>query len=121
VLAAFQNWNRSELPAEQSLQPANYTVTVRFAGLIVRKDVIAVAQRLKQEGWKVDEPDAGGGVRMEEAAGLNEVRYGPGEDKAAAEVLRRIFQEAKIGSQSMTLKPDANVSSGSLEVWISRS
>lgn len=107
-------------PPEQSVRPSDYSVSVRFAGIISRDAVIAVAERLKQDGWRVIEPRSGGGDRTEDAYGRNEVVYTMAADQAAALAVARRFQEARIVAEAISVRQDMSVPGNSLQVWLSR-
>ena len=106
-------------PVEQNIKFNTYQVKVFFAGIIRRQDVIDMSQKLESMGWRLERPDRGG-ERTPEAAGQNEVRYSAPGDEVAAKELARLVQASTIVSEQITVRREASLAVGNLEVWVSR-
>jgi hypothetical protein len=106
-------------PAGPAVTPANYAVTVQFAGQLVRDDVRTMMQTLRGAGWRVQGVE-GGGQRTSTAAGYNEVRYGDEADLPAATELARQVQAANLVTRQVRPVRVPSIPRGRLEVYISR-
>ncbi|KXG87597.1 hypothetical protein [Agrobacterium bohemicum] len=95
---------------------SNYKVFIQFAGLITRESIQDLNAALKAGGWRVQSDS---GERIRSAAGINEIRYKTGEDKAAAEALAKAISASRIASVPLAVKQVSLVDTGTLEVWIS--
>jgi hypothetical protein len=104
----------------QPVDPSRYQVSVNFGGIISRDAVREVVDVLKSDGWRVIEPTSGGGVRTAEAYGRNEVVYSTPDGEGAAQEIARRFQEARLVGEQITMRRDAALAPGALQVWLSR-
>jgi len=110
-------------PPVSSGQPAgpprgDYTVWTQFAGTLTRDEMRAFNAKLAAGGWKV--PGAAqGGERTGRAAGLNEVRYGPGTDQKAAQQLADDINATGTIPTQVKLRLVSIIPKNSLEIWIS--
>lgn len=93
--------------------PADTDVAFRFAGM-TRAGAVAVSDKLKALGWRIDGED-----RTGEAAGLNEVRWGSPAARPAARLLAGDLR--LLGWTKVTAAPDPDPSLGdnAVEVRIS--
>ncbi|HRJ68391.1 MAG TPA: patatin-like phospholipase family protein [Beijerinckiaceae bacterium] len=97
----------------------SYKVWLQFAGSFRRQEMIDFGKALKAK-WPNAPGAEQGGERTENAAGLFEVRYGPPEDKAAAEALTQDILDLKIVPKMNQPRRLAIIPKGSLEIWISK-
>lgn len=90
-------------------------VYLQFAGDITRAKIVALNQRLRAAGWKVQGPS---GERTGSSAGKHEIRYS-GENRAAAEALATAINEVRVIPKKVEPNPVEAVQPDVLEVWIS--
>lgn len=99
-------------------QRARFRVIIQYNDL-PKETMWAVAAGLLDSGWQVY-----GGERGPEkvlvADGLNEVRYGPPENRTAAEALARQLNGVKLGASDIRSRRHASIGPASLELWVSR-
>lgn len=100
----------------KGVDPSAYTVSIRFAGLVTRANIVGLNRALKEGGWGVEGES---GERAERAQGLNQVRYSGPADRAAAEALARLVSGTGIASRAVEAKAFPAVPPGVLELWIS--
>jgi len=108
---------RLSRPVPSFAQAGLYRVFIQFAGVIQRRQVIAVNNSLRDAGWNVQ---GSSGERLAAAAGLNEVRYGRAEDKPAADALAAALDATGLSARPVRVRPLSIVRPGVLEAWISR-
>jgi hypothetical protein len=105
-------------PPVASINRSEYTVWIQFAGSLRREQMIDLGRQLAAN-WTV--PGANrGGERIEAAAGLNEIRFGPSSDEAAARLLAVEVAQTSIVSGRRSIRRVPSIRPKSLELWISR-
>lgn len=102
-----------------AVHASDYIVYVQFAGLISRDSVKTMMSGLSQNGWNVQGVSRGG-ERTSSAAGVNEIRYGKEEDKAAADALANAVNAYGLSSSKVGTLRVPSIGAKRLEVWISR-
>jgi hypothetical protein len=96
-----------------------YRVSVYFAGIIRRNDMVAATTKLAGDGWNVSRPERGG-ERTPRAAGRNEIRYYSASDEPAAQSLASSTQNLNIVASTIRVALTPSLPPGTLEMWISR-
>lgn len=117
---------KAQLPSDPNSDSKNQDVIVRtgyrvwlqFAGF-ERETMIKLGTQLNALWPKLPGADRGG-ERTRDAAGLNLVRYGPDEDKRAAQKLVRDIAKTKIVNAGTKVEQNDLIQPGTLEIWISR-
>ena len=107
-----------QTPEQQALDKSRYTVWIQFAGTLTREQMKSFGSKLA-ESWPNTPGAAQGGERTGNAAGLNEVRFGPGTDSRAAEELAKAINQARIVSVEVKPRLVSVIPKNSLEIWIS--
>lgn len=106
------------LPTAPNVVPANYAVTMQFAGSLDRGSVRTVMQQLSDLGWNV-QGVKGGGERTAAAASTSEIRFAAG-DEAAAKALATLVDATKISLKPVHAVQNSRVTKGTLEIWVSQ-
>lgn len=112
-----------EQPPSADLAVSPGPIFMQFAGSLQRERIVALAQALSAQGWKMQGADRGG-ERTAAAAGFNEVRFFYPEDRQYAEALAAAIigiadwvPEMRVVDLSASgYKPPR----GQLEIWTSR-
>ena len=105
-------------PPVASINRSEYTVWIQFAGSLRREQMIDLGRQIAAN-WTV--PGANrGGERIGAAAGLNEIRFGPSSDEAAARLLAVEVAQTSIVSGRPSIRRVPSIPPKSLELWISR-
>lgn len=96
-----------------------YRVWIQFAGNIKREEMVDFGRKI-QIKWKETPGAERGGERTQNAAGLQEVRYGPEEDRAAAIRLTNDINAMEFISTMSEPRQFSKIPPRSLEIWVSR-
>lgn len=113
-----QNPPAEEPPKQQPIDPKQFTVWIQFAGSLSREEMINFGKRIGSLGWNA--PGATrGGERTGNAAGLNEVRFGPGTDPRAADELAKAVNQTHVVPTEVKPRLVSIIPRNSLEIWIS--
>jgi hypothetical protein len=91
-------------------------VYIQFAGSFTRAQITDLNSRLRQTGWNMQSTS---GERTGKAAGINEVRFGPGSATAAAQLADTINGDPVRPGQAIIPVPMQIIGPNSLEVWMS--
>jgi predicted acylesterase/phospholipase RssA len=103
-------------------QPSNksdYRVWIQFAGDIKREEMIEFAKNIKSK-WENTPGAERGGERTSNAAGVNEVRFGPESDEGAAKRLTEDVRATGLVKSMREPRRVPQIAPGSLEIWVSR-
>lgn len=121
VAASERDSLKQQEAASKADPKGTSTVFVQFAGGR-RKDIEAVSSALKKEGWVIP-----GEERIGDAAGLHEIRYFHDDDRAAAEMLQKDYNDALVAAgfkqtqvqvKEQTTQVKNLPARGVLEVWL---
>jgi hypothetical protein len=101
---------------DQVRRERSQLVFIQFAGSIPRERIVALNRALRSAGWRTQ---GASGERTEAALGVNQVRYNPADDAAAASALATAVTQAGIGSVALEAVPVEIIRRGTFEVWVS--
>lgn len=91
-------------------------VYIQFAGSYTRAQITSLNAALRDAGWDMQ---SASGERTENARAVNQVRFGPGGERAAAELANAINSSSVRPGTPLKPVPVAIVGTGKLEVWMS--